>query len=110
MAKVSATGYLGVTVGRTKKDGTPRFLAWCEGAYLGSFSTAFEAARAHDRVSWMGFGMRWQNFPPLRYERRACLPGMTLRDYAVAKARHAMLTVPTRSRFEREALLRRAGL
>jgi hypothetical protein len=105
--------YRGVRRGRTLKDGTPRFIAEHWGFYLGSFSTAFAAARAYDAHMagcLRGSDTSRDNFPPLRYERRPCLPGTTLRDFMVAQARRDMLTVPTRSRFEREALLRRAGL
>jgi hypothetical protein len=112
MEKISATGYRGVTRGRTKKDGTPRYVATHSPAlppYIGSYSTAFEAARHYDWVAWM-----WRkhgevprlNFPPIKYERRPCMPGTTLRDMIVAKARHAMLNAPTR--FEQEALLRKS--
>jgi hypothetical protein len=116
MEKVLWPGYRGVRRGRTLKDGTPRFIAEHAGFYLGSFSTTFAAARAHDAHVAKCVELFWPsprdffNFPPLKYARRPCLPGTRLRDFVVAEARHAMLNAPTKSRFEREALLRRAGL
>jgi len=111
------TIYHGVRQGRTLNDGTPRYLATLfagrgERYHIGSYSTAFEAARAVDYAVWdcsSTIRYKW-NFPPLRYVRRPCLPGTTLRDVIVAKARAAMLRASVPTRFEREAEARKRVL
>ena len=105
MAKISVTGYHGVSPGYTKKDGTRRFVAFCAGSYLGSFSTAFEAARAYDFFATRLLENPVINFPPLKFGRRLAPPGMTLREMWISSTRAKMLAP---SRFEHERELRYA--